>query len=313
MILKNPAFLFLAQHLVALVVMADNEKNDVPGCACPATACQGWGHDNDVENVERRRDLAVCTGVVRSDPPYYFPGITTTTTNMSICDAVDGNEEFQATYGTTADEFFWTTAAGTTGPWSKSGWVTTLMGMGTCADAAMREQLSCFPNHATARTSTSVVTSSGGIVEPGACGQFTSVPFPNENTSSVAISVRCRGYFAPAGETVYGMDTYLQVLHGTETVDLCDKTNVDNFLPFLTADDWKEPQPGRRFACGDFTNPVSGKPYYVFIASLGNEPCTGSTPEQDPPASVPHGATGHFFRILTVWIVLLVVARIISV
>lgn len=145
-----------------------------------------------------------------------------------------------------------------------------LFGAGTCEDA-YAEQSSCQWNE-----TSNLVASGIWLRSVGECGQSSSTLSGDDSTEfEFVVSRRC---------TVYGMDVYVAISSGAgaDTPDLCDEENVSQLTPLLTSEDWNEPQPGRRSMCGR----VSGgnQDYYVFMVSLGNEPCSG-TPPTDAPSS----------------------------
>lgn len=155
-----------------------------------------------------------------------------------------------------------------------------LIGAGTCEDA-YAEQSSCQWNE-----TSNLVTSGVWLQSVVNCGQISNTLSGDDSTEfEFVVSRRCRGFNSIlAGETVYGMDVYVAISSGAgaDTPDLCDEEKVSQLTPLLTSEDWNEPQPGRRSMCGRVS--WGNQDYYVFMVSLGNEPCS-FTPPTDAPSS----------------------------
>jgi len=232
----------------------------VPGCDCPADACASFLAD------EISYDLAVCgAGLVKLDDAFpgqsgapYFDNIVNQS-SLSFCDAVDADVSFQARYGRNAEPYVYQVSTGS-GDYehvlARSGLVTGTLGQGTC-EVATEAQSTCGKN-----SNDTQFLQGLSYAQPGCIGAALPLPVVNlTDLPIVGFSGTCRGF---PTEALSGAEFYLEVGGGAS---LCDLTGV----PFLTAEDWNEPTPGRRYMCREFD--VEGLTFYVFLVSLGNEPC----------------------------------------
>ena len=63
-----------------------------------------------------------------------------------------------------------------------------------------------------------------------------------------------------------------------EAGSLCNEDVAAQHTPVLTSADWVEPISGRRYMCYDFMD--GGSSYNVLTMSLGNQPCSGTKPDE---------------------------------
>lgn len=124
-------FNFFAHSIVDVLA-----KDDVPGCSCPAAACESWMD----EEMTATNDLAVCPTGLTTDSFWNnnmtrFPNITNLST-LSFCDAIHADPTFQSTYGTEAGYTYVATDADF-GNYLEvpSAYSFGVLGVGTCQDA----------------------------------------------------------------------------------------------------------------------------------------------------------------------------------
>ena len=107
--------------------------SDVPGCGCPGTTC-------DPPLGPSFPDPEACVFVLRSDPPYFFEGITNQ--SVPVCDALDADPTFQSTFGNTSAPYYWWSGGQQTGPYSPNGFLPIYLFPSTCSEA-FQYQSSC--------------------------------------------------------------------------------------------------------------------------------------------------------------------------
>lgn len=304
--MKTAIIVTLFSYCVATVVQAE----DVPGCNCPAATCDSWLSDD--LTTSPTNNLALCPVGLRSDSFVtnidHFENITNQS-QLSFCDAVDADLTFQATYGSEAGYRQISTDADY-GDYLElpSAFVFGVMGLGTCEDA-IAAQSSCGTTEEP--FSAQVLGLSGGL------GTALFLPYSNySDVPQVNIISCCLGsdddsHLSP----IHGLGIYMQVGTGEDLsytsrqVGCPYASSRSTISPFLTHLDWVEPAPGRRYMCKEFaaSNADSSatnqdlETYYMFVVSLGNEPCRGQaiSDETEPPTPFSSGAI-HSLRFKTV-------------
>lgn len=299
------SFLFVSAPKLSLASSVV-DYSDVPGCNCSATVCdppQGFP------------DPEACVFVKRSDPPYFFEGITNQ--SAPLCDALDADPTFQSTFGKNATPYYWWSGGQRTGPYSPNGFLPIYLFQSTCNEA-FRYQESCaatipvsdgdagalislkgkpievFQQRYELRTNGTDVVTEGdatdgsteigagyGIVGPSGCS-MTTYTLPTTDTK-LRITPTCASRFDGNITAGYEDSLLLYVVMGGQDGFLCDAEVAAGYTPVLTSEDWIEPVSGRRYMCYEFAD--EGQAYSMLTMSLGNAPCDGPEPPSPSPST----------------------------